>query len=167
MPPLPRTRYGKYNWNEWEEATMSRHVRISDILKLKPNETAYYICLDRNVWDIALAGLAEDSAHYDALWFFRGNIVKFTKTGNSNGISGTLDFPEAGLLDDFELHLEYRPENWFPLKDGEIPAKDDQGFAEFPWTEAQPWHSFPASSTRVGYRGPFVKIDRPLPRIIY
>ena len=158
-----KTRYGRVDYRDWEEETRASHVCIKDILILEPGTSVKYICMDRNVWDIALDDNKEGT-HYDPLHFFRANIVTFTKTGY--GIGGTLDYPDVGLLEDFELHLEYRPGNWFPLQDGQLPAEDDQGFADFPWTEPQSWRNFPLT-TRVGYRGPFVRIDKPLPRIMY
>jgi hypothetical protein len=162
----------EFSWQEWEEATISEHVTIADILELEPDKPVSYICMDRNVWDIALADKEVEEKMYDPIKFFRDNIVEFTKSDDEKILGGTLDIVDVGPLENFEVHIEYSPGNWFPLYRGHLPERDPQGFAKFPWNldARQPkrlhWRDYPVS-THVGYRGPWVKISSNLPKIIY
>lgn len=162
----------KFSWQEWENATLAEHVTIADILALTPDKPVSYIGMDRNVWDIALNDKEETGKTYEAVKFFRNNIIEFTKSDDEKILGGTLDIIDVGPLDNFEVHIEYSPGNWFPLNNGQLPVKDPQGFAKFPWNrdKTQPrrlhWQDYP-TSTHVGYRGPWVKISKNLPKIVY
>ena len=44
---------------------------------------------------------------------------------------------------------------WFPLKEGYMPAVDDQGFVKFAHTEPKHYSKF-SGATKVGWRGPMI-----------
>jgi hypothetical protein len=157
-------------WQDWEDATQAYHVTIADIVDIKSDTTHSFICMDRNVWDIALHDKTEENKIYPALEFFQNNIIQFTKNDNDKLLAGTLDIIDVEPLEDFELHIEYSPGQWYPLSRGKLPQKDPQGFAKLPRNpDRRQWQDYPRNTTRVGYRGPWVKIDQPdqLPLIVY
>jgi hypothetical protein len=159
-------------WQDWEEATKAHHVTIADIVEMKADTTLSFICMDRNVWDIALQDKTEENKIYKALDFFQNNMIQFTRNDNEKLLAGTFDIIDVEPLENFELHIEYSPGQWYPLSQGKLPRRDPQGFAKFPWNldrrqpERLQWQDYPRH-THVGYRGPWVKMKDVLPDIIY
>jgi len=53
------------------------------------------------------------------------------------------------------FELEYMKDNWYPLINGKIPAKDEQGIMKFPNKKPKSWTEYP-ETTHVGWRGPMI-----------
>lgn len=160
------------NWYQcytrWEEVdTRPVHATIQTILDIPVGESRAFLCLDRNVLDVAEDNIkAAHSLGLDIVptsVFTKNYYIKFTKTGP--GITGTyttaysldtVDNPEDDTPDT-DLDIEYAPDNWYPMTDGVLPAVDEQCMfpllgVDTPWTKFSP-------DTRVGWRGPMIPLD--------
>jgi hypothetical protein len=58
-------------------------------------------------------------------------------------------------MKNFEFHVQYKADSWYPLVDGALPAKDEQTGRELLGKSVR-WTALPPS-TPVGWRGPMVR----------
>jgi len=136
-------------------------LKISDITKLQPGDKMDVLVLDRNVWDIALnKKINKPGVSYNSEIFFQQNSGTYV---HNKDLSGKMVFcwdddedeDENNFNHNFEFDIEYKPNKWYPLKNGVLPDKDPSGFCEFPWQTEQHWTNFPVD-TKIGYRGPMI-----------
>ena len=175
LPKLPSE--WPLTYDDWRHVTLPFHTTIQDILDLQPGNSLTFTCLDRNVLDSVDA---QPGSRYAAESFFRhGYHVQFTRL-NSEDLKGHTEVSwfekvrgkyvrvvddgepdsyavRAGPADTGELHIEYRPGYWTPLRNGSIDL-DDEEFKYFPKPSKGRTHwSHFSKTTRVGIRGPMIE----------
>ncbi len=141
----------------WIESTKAFHITKEKILAMKKGEVENFLCLDRNSCDayydtnIQTQGVAKTPRE-----FFRNNLVmKFTY---QEGLKGSSFFNyqkenEPEIV--FEFHIEYQPDYWYPLQNGELLG--DKRFI-IPENMKGSWEKIPIQ-TRIGWRGPMIRIN--------
>jgi hypothetical protein len=139
----------------WTNKAKSKWLTISDLKQLKPGDTIDLLPLDRNVGDtVDSAGIPPNKLQAAAKFFEPNKAIYEHKEGLQGKLTLLVN-SERIVLDPFEFHVEInRSDNWYPLQDGSLPAKDPQGFVKLlgkkmHWTALDP-------TTHVGYRGPMI-----------
>lgn len=138
--------------DEWEDHTKSFHFTVKDLKKLKPGDTLKFLALDRNCFDVPLSK-HEAGKCFPAREFFDSEMCTYT---HKHGCRGDLVFHfDTGdhTLEDFEFHIECRPNYYYPLTDGKLTPLDDR--VDFGKHNHRSWDTFP-DDRRVGYRGPMI-----------
>jgi len=136
----------------WTRKARPSWLTIADIQQLKPGEKIDVLPLDRNVAETVSA---TPNKLHPASVFFKPNRAVYEHKEGLQGKLTLLVNSEKIVLDPFEFHVEInKSDNWYPLQDGSLPAKDPQGFVKLlgkkmEWTAMSP-------STHVGYRGPML-----------
>lgn len=138
----------------WIEKTRKYWLTINDIKKLKVNKKIKLLVLDRNVYD------CKDKFKRGTLYkpekFFVDNSAIYWKNTIVN-LEGKIKHKWQDTDDepyDFEFEIEYKKNNWYPLKNGILPATDEQGFSDL-LGEDKSWIDFP-KNTHIGWRGPMI-----------
>jgi len=126
------------------------HLRIDDIIKLNPGDQIDVLCLDRNIFDTTSHN--EENIVMSVKKFFQASY-QGTYT-HVTGLKGTFKFTNIDYEDqNFEFHIEWKKDNWYPLKNGKLESDEQFIFpSEF---ENRSWESF-SSETRIGWRGPMI-----------
>ena len=147
------------DYQQWDQLSYNKHaLTIKDIINLKKGQQIKVLTMDRNVWDCltdCTKGqsyppeelLADSWAIYIHEENLRGKLVFWFECENDQ-----IEFTNELDQSDFEFHVEYEKGNWYPLKQGYLPANDPQGYSFFPWTEKKYWTEFD-QMTPVGWRG--------------
>jgi len=153
--PDPFTRL-VVSWEEWEQRTEPFHLKISDVLNLTIGQSIKLLLLDRNVWDVANTDESCSELPQDPAYYFRHNTAEFIKQEHLKGKmvfnwDGNCTLKER-TFEDWEFEIEFKPNNWYPLKDGKLPEQD-QGFFHFDWRRH--WSEFDRG-THIGFRGPAI-----------
>jgi len=157
----------------WEKSTrkLNLHVTIQTILEMEPNTTLKCLCLDRNVEEIAESNSSKFKVKdiIPPIDLFQNNYyLKFIKGPEKNDIKGIWEvacgFNELNtihnLTDEEELHIEYAPNCWYPLQNGVFKVMDPQFKNKRLATgKDKKWQDFP-KSTRLGWRGPMIPIEK-------
>jgi hypothetical protein len=143
-------------------------LTIADMNHLIQGDQFDVLPLDRNVTETIEAAGAPPNKVQPAETFFEPNRAVYEHT---DGLKGKLTLyynSEHIVLDPFEFHVEInRSGNWYPLKNGYLPAKDPQGYTKLlgkktHWTELDP-------KTHIGFRGPMIQWPylRTLPKVYW
>lgn len=163
----------------WEAKTEHLHLTIQNVLDLPVGETRLFLCLDRNV--------CENVEHCIDFFNKKGGVwpekeikasellknvtyFKFTRKEGLKGDGfvsedgGTEDWVEesSGWGSNFEFHIEYASNHWFPLEEGALQprGKDDSILdMERVTDKVVHWSQF-SNSTRLGWRGPMIPIEK-------
>jgi hypothetical protein len=160
-------------FSQWEEATRPSHLTIERILQMQPGESITLYTLDRNVLDhVKTRGVAQRPRQFLA----HGSRLTWTKI---NDLTGTAMWWWEGITAqdqlerNFEFHVEFAPNFWYPLTNGRIPAYEQTDLVVFQRDNLRQfcdksWNQFPVS-TRIGWRGPaLVESDLDdLPDVMY
>ena len=107
------------DYSKWYKESKKYWLKIKDILKLKAGEELVILPFNRNVLDIPYDTMKKNKS-YKAEFFFKSEKDTFIYKGDLKVISktwGNNDNDSNGL----ELHIEYKPEFWYPLIDGYLP----------------------------------------------
>ncbi len=158
-------------YNQWEKETRNFHSTIQSILDIPIGESRTFLCLDRNALDIVENRLYEiKKGIITPSELFENNYyIRFVRT---TGIMGKIDIfyknQEKRIINDedkdddygeeLEFDINYIRSNWYPLKNGELPAIDSQ-FGTSLLGKVRDWKSFP-KTTRIGWRGPMIPIEK-------
>jgi hypothetical protein len=155
-------------YENWENATRHLHVTIQRIRDIPIGETRKFLCLDRNVLDLAENELSKYKEGDEAIptnVFHKNYHAKFTKT--DKGITGKfyivnsredLNGPDNIENERNDFDIEYRNDNWYPMENGVLPVRGDDGFTTLMGVKKK-WTSFPLT-TRLGWRGPMIPLER-------
>jgi hypothetical protein len=138
---------GKLDLSEWIQKVRDHWLTIADVKQLKPGSKLKVVILDRNIYDYLDGFPTNKMLPPTTLHQSTGTYT------HGHGMQGTL-LPDHGP---FEFHVEYEKGRWYPLRNGYLPAKDDQlGHAllgkKTHWTKMPP-------TTAVGFRGPMVRVS--------
>ena len=146
-------RKGDLDLAAWTKKAKEKWLTIADISKLRKGDKLEVVLLDRNITDTVTAAGIKTNKLYTAATFFKGSRAIYE---HKDGLQGCLTLMDDNIvLDPFEFHVEIENRNdWYPLRDGALPAKDPQGFLKLlgkrtPWTAMD-------TATHVGYRGPMI-----------
>ena len=151
----------------WTRKARPAWLTIADIQKLKPGDTLDVLPLDRNVTETVAGSITPNKLH-PASVFFKPNRATYEHKGDLKGKLTLLTNSEKIVLDPFEFHVEInKSDNWYPLQDGSLPAKDPQGFVKLLGKKMH-WSSM-SPSTHVGYRGPMLAASslKKLPSVFF
>lgn len=130
-------------------------LSIQDVSSMAAGTCTDVILLDRNWTDVACEAYNSADGVVPAHEFLRMNRVRLCRTNNRSLLEFTLtSHEEEGSPMRIELHVEYAPGSFYPLRRGVLPAKDEQtGMPllgkDIPWKELSP-------HLRVGWRGPMI-----------
>lgn len=139
---------------EWiKKTTRKHHLTIQQVQRMKKGEKMKVLVLDRNVGDTIdgqpLTKVMAPTTFFNMCW------AVYT---HDHDMTGTIKYAFQSKSDKpfpFTFDLNYKSENWYPLdKDGNLPAKDPQGFAKL-FQKKISYKIFP-KKTRVGWRGPMI-----------
>ena len=146
---------GGYELHDWIEAHKSSWITIADIVDLPINKKVKILMLDRNIYDNK--DRFKKAKLYAPKTFFSKDYMYFTKT-NEDMLSGSKKYLWSDTaFENEEFDIEYKPGYWFPLKDGFLPAKDDQKFVKL-LGKKRHWKEF-STATHIGLRGPMMFWD--------
>jgi len=110
------------------------------------------LMLDRNFGD-TLDATATPNKPMRAATLLASSRATFTRTKDLQG-QLVLHYKGEDIdISPFEFHVTV-PNGWFPLFDGILPAKDEQGFTKL-YDKPIRWQDMP-SDTHVGFRGPMM-----------
>ncbi len=149
--------------DQFRKDTTSFHVTISDIFRLKPNETIELIFLDSHLndhFETYINSVHPRPKEVRAVEVFTENKkVTFTKGEFAHSLKGTCKWSCFNEPIDFEFHINYdQKDNWFPLQDDYLPEHDEHGLLEL-MGEPVSIHEF-STTTRLGWRGPAVRFEQ-------
>jgi hypothetical protein len=151
---------------DWLEATRPYHLTIQYVLNMQPGDRIFLLHIDRNFCDhIDRVCNGSDAVRVEAVLPY-GYSMTFEK--GPGGLQGKSFGDFFGEGRSFEFDIEYRPGDWYPLREGRLPAptpEDD----DFDVPDAVPhfsWEQYP-DTTRLGWRGPCIPVSclRQLPPI--
>lgn len=161
--PVPMPVLDGLELGDWIRETKIYHLRIIDVMNLRPGQQIKVLVMDRNLYDIVCKD-GTGNTLFPAEEFFKSNTAVYT---HSYDMKGTIKYswqdepcnrndPECKDPYPFEFEIEYAPRSWYPLTDNCLPARDPQEIALFDHDEPKRWTDFP-QNTRVGWRGPMMK----------
>jgi hypothetical protein len=142
---------------QWLKQMESHYLKIEDVKKMEYNQTTRYLCIDRNFYDL-LPYNVEKANSMNALDFFKNNYkINYIHEKETKGKSQFIKNNELEELNNFEFHIEYTNDCWYPLKDGKLPDEDSQQVftnisnhdIKRKWTEYD-------DNTKLGWRGPMI-----------
>lgn len=155
-----------YSIDEWIKQTKPHHLRIKDIMNLQIGQKLEVYHLDRNLIDCVEndSGL-KPHITYPPERFLENSVATYT---HNNELNGNIFFPEINQDMEFEFHIEFNKNHWYPLTNGRLPLTDDQGFSDFGEKSGWHWSQFPLD-TRIGWRGPMIVTSKikMLPKVYY
>ena len=134
-------------------------LSIRDVSSMQTGTCKDVVLLDRNWMDVACDAHKGVDGVVPAEDFLMMNRVRICRSNNKSLLEFTLTphegegtFGSAPMQ--IELHVEYAPGRFYPLRNGVIPANDEQTGRQLigkdvPWTDMSP-------HARVGWRGPMV-----------
>jgi len=150
----PRPKKG-LDLGSWTRKAKGQWLTIKDIQQLKTGDRLEVLLLDRNAAEtVAASGISPNKLH-SATSFFKDNKAVYEHKKDLQGRLILFEPPGHLVLDPFEFHVEIdKTNNWYPLREGVLPAKDPQGFLKL-LGKKMSWKSMDPD-THVGYRGPMV-----------
>jgi hypothetical protein len=131
-------------FDDW--IAQSSILTIKDICKMKKGDSIDIAVIDRNVLD---TDRLKPFIQYSPTHFFKHAKGKYV---HSHGLQGKLILGDSSI-DPFEFHVRL-PNLWYPLKNGILPAKDDQTIFEL-YDKPIKWQDMP-TTIPIGFRGPMI-----------
>jgi len=128
----------------------SVHLTINDITKLDSNKKIKILCIDRNIYD--LIDMNKSNKSYKINKFFENAYQGIYI--HDNNLQGMFLFNNDTEPQNFEFHIEWIPDHWYPLRNGIL--KSDEQFTFPVEFEGKSWKEFPLN-TRIGWRGPMIQ----------
>lgn len=139
---------------EWIKHYKDKWLTIQQVKELPLNKKIKLLLLDRNIYDNK--DHIKEAKLYTPTFFFKKNIAWYWKTDNNN-LMGKIKYEWQKQTDepyDFDFHVEYKENKWYPLKNGILPEKDEQHIITLLDKETH-ITEFPLD-THIGYRGPII-----------
>lgn len=141
------------DFDEWYNKSRKYWLKLKTILHMNNNKEIKCLLLDRNVCDIIYQSNKLGKL-YDPKSFFKNNVVTIKKVKD---LTVQIQFPHENKINEsrnFEFHVEYEKDNWYPLINGTLPDKCEQmGYSlldkEYKWYEL-------SENICIGYRGPMI-----------
>lgn len=143
---------GSLHTMKWYMRSKKYWLKIKDFEKMKIGEKKDILMLDRNVWDV-LDKFPKNKA-FEPQKFFIYSKASFEYLGDMK-IRLSYKVGKKKESDDVELHVNYKRGLWYPLKNGVLPAKDEQNVYTLLGKD-KPWQKF-KKDTFMGVRGPFIE----------
>jgi hypothetical protein len=144
---------GALEWRHWIAASRRHWLTIADLVRLN-NKKIVVLSMHRNVGDrSADEGVNPRGKAIPPMRFFREAKSTFAPFagGGGGGIGGALTIAD---MDDEAIDIgpdvEYEPDRWQPLVDGELQTK-----RMFFFERSVHWQQLPRK-THVGFRGPMM-----------
>lgn len=145
--------------DKWTQKTKKFHVRAQDISNMKIGEKVEFVTLDRNLCDFLGSLKLKKGVLYDPIEIFdkSSQVVIYI---HENDLQGKIKWEWYKKFIDFEFHVEYKQDHWFPLEEGKLRKKsmDEEGWNKcYDSTIDEGAKSFIGKNVRVGWRGPMIK----------
>jgi hypothetical protein len=139
---------------QWIEKYKDKWLTIQQVKELPLNKKIKLLLLDRNIYDNK--DHIKEAKLYSPTFFFKKNYAWYWKTDNNNLI-GKIKYEWQKETDepyDFEFHIEYKEDKWYPLTNGILPKNDEQKIVTL-LNKDIPIKDF-SPDTHIGYRGPII-----------
>lgn len=143
-----------YELETWIEQYKDKWITIKQVKDLPLNKKIKLLLLDRNIYDNK--NHIKEAKLYSPTFFFKKNYAWYWKTNNNN-LTGKIKYEWQKETDDpydFEFHIEYKNNNWYPLTNGILPANDEQQIYNLLGIDKH-LNDF-SLDTHLGYRGPII-----------
>ena len=158
MNKTKKNKTGKYELSKWIHHYENKWLTIQEVKDLPLNKKIKLLILDRNIYDTTDS--FKQGKLYSPTTFFKKNYAWYWKTDDTN-LSGKIKYAWQKENDepyDFEFHVEYKKNNWYPFTNGILPAKDNQGI--FTLLNKDKHIKDFSEKTHLGYRGPIILWDK-------
>jgi len=134
-------------FDDW--LSQSSFLSIKDICKMKKGDSIDVAIIHRNVLD---TDRLKPLTLYSPTYFFKHVKGKYI---HDHGLTGKLYFglKDVAPIELFEFHVRL-PNVWYPLKNGILPAKDDQTIFDL-YDKPIKWQDMPITLP-IGFRGPMI-----------
>ena len=145
-----------FNINFWLKSMNKMYLKIKDIENLKKGESIKLLCIDRNFYDIIQSNPI--NIPICPKEFFKNNyIIEYTHYEDLKGFGNWCNLDKPGTKSDFEFHIEYCKNHWYPLKNGKLPESDPKGIAYLLNNSfvKKNWKNYD-KNTLIGWRGPMI-----------
>ena len=142
--------------DEWLKYMKPYYLSIREINKMRRGEVRKFLCIDRNVHDLAEWNGTESK---DPKEFFAKNYIMVYRNGID--LKGEAKFEYPGSTEEFrpfEFDIEYKKGFWFPLHNGKLPKyhRETEIFKELADKDViRDWKDYP-KNTHIGWRGPMI-----------
>lgn len=141
------------NFDEWYNKSRKYWLKLKTILYMKNDTEIKCLLLDRNVTDI-IYDINKLGKLYDPKIFFKNNMVTIKKVKD---LTVKIQLPHENKINksrNFEFHVEYKKDNWYPLINGTLANKCEQmGYSLL--DKEYKWYELPKNIC-IGYRGPMI-----------
>ena len=129
------------NLFDWIDSARHRHLTIRDIEDMKMGDQVDLLFFDRNLTDLVPDGKIPTNPEEFFKNAYRGRYThKF-------GLFGSFEWLINGIIKepiyDWEFHVEYKTDQWYPFKNGQLPINDWQGLADFQYDKPKSYRNFP------------------------
>jgi hypothetical protein len=158
MNKTKKNKTGKFELSKWIHHYENKWLTIQEVQNFPLNQKIKLLILDRNIYDTTDS--FKQGKLYSPTTFFKKNYAWYWKTDDTN-LSGKIKYAWQKVNDepyDFEFHVEYKINNWYPFKNGILPAKDNQGI--FTLLNKDKHIKDFSGKTHLGYRGPIILWDK-------
>ena len=135
---------------DWLKQMEPFFITIKDVKNMENNEKNKFLCICRNFYDFMPEVKKEEALEASEL--FKNNYKIYYI--HDCDLKGKKYNKEKEKYDDFEFHIEYTKDYWYPLKDGKLPLKDPQGIYNLSPVKKN-WSEYD-DNTKVGWRGPIL-----------
>ena len=138
----------------WIEYYKDNWLTIQYVKELPMNKKVKLLLLDRNIYDNKEH--IKEAKLYTPSYFFNKNYAWYWKTNNDT-LSGKIKYEWQKHSEEaynFDFHVEYKENKWYPLTNGLLPGEDDQYMVELLNKETNV-NDF-SLDTHLGYRGPII-----------
>lgn len=149
----PEPKLNGLELEKWEIKAKDLWLTVGTIGILKPGSIIKLLVMDRNMYDILLNSNKPNTL-YTSKEFFRFNTATYI---HKKGLQGTLIFHHDDgdvVIPSFEFHVHCDTFCWYPLKNGILPAEDDEGLGKLYGYEITS-EELPLN-TNIGWRGPMI-----------
>lgn len=142
----------KMDVEEWLDQMEPHFLTIKDVKNMQHNEENQFLCICRNFYDFMPEVTKKEALN--PLELFKNNYKIYYKH-DCNLKGKIITNKDTNEYNNFEFHIEYKKDYFYPLKDGKILIDEPQELfnkssVEKDWTEYD-------DNTHVGWRGPMLK----------
>lgn len=169
------------NHENWVLHNRKEWLTIADIEKMKKGDQIKVLLLDRNVMDIVTENVKCNKI-YKPTEFYKKSWVIYTydkpteglmqlyyeinSNENKKRIKNNKNKKNNSILENnrntpfkIDLEINYKEGSWYPLRNGYLPAKDENWKTNLLDGKKKKWTTFP-KDTPIGFRGPMILWDK-------
>ena len=138
---------------QWLEEMRPNFLSIKDVKNMQHNEENEYLCICRNFYDF-LPDITKEDAIFPHELFKNNYKMHYI---HDRDLKGKTKYDKEDEYINFEFHIEYKKDLWYPLKDGKLPLDDPQGVFKMLSNNdvKRDWVEYD-ENTNIGWRGPML-----------